>query len=188
MEPPPRTRRSRWWAAVPNTLSLVRVALGVAFPWLPPPWRLWAVLAAGVSDMLDGAASRALRAASHTGRILDPLADKAFAFAVVVTLLWEGKLGVGELALLGLREVAVFVGVVWLLIRRDWQGLRRLPPSLLGKATTLAQFAYILLLVGWEYRHGALLALTAVLSGLAALHYSWQFLTRRRTAGARTVI
>jgi phosphatidylglycerophosphate synthase len=178
--PAPRTQRSRWWAVVPNALSLLRVALGVAFPLIPGPWRLLVVLIAGVSDVLDGAASRLLRAASHTGRMLDPLADKAFALGVVCTLIYENSLAIWEVALLGLRDIAVTVGVVWLMVERNWAGLRRLPPTWLGKVTTFAQFVYILVLLQWQYQHWSLLAITAILSGLAAIQYSWLFLKRRR--------
>ena len=178
---------------VPNGLSLARIVLGVVFYWLSPAWRVGAVFAAALSDALDGASSRWLRAASHTGRMLDPIADKAFVLGVVGTLLCEEMLGWREVILLSLRDLAVFVGVVWLLVQRDWMALRRLPPSWLGKATTVAQFAYVsaLLLADWPgfpspgspaqiNTHALLFTAAAVLSGLAALHYTWLFLTRRR--------
>lgn len=180
-----RTRRPHLWAAVPNALSFVRVILGAGFAWVPPgPWRVAVVLIAALSDFLDGAASRALRASSSTGRVLDPLADKAFVLGVVGTLLYEGALTPWEVLLLGLREVAVFVGAVWLLGVGDWAGLRRLSPSWLGKLTTAAQFLYIFLVLLERYVHWTLLAATGTLSGLAALHYSWVFLRRRRRAAA----
>lgn len=170
---------------MPNALSLVRVVLAAGFAWVPPgAWRVAVVIIAALSDFLDGAASRALRATSPSGRMLDPLADKAFVLAVVGTLLYEGSLTLWEVVLLGLREVAVLVGVLWLLCLGDWAGLRRLPPSWLGKFTTAAQFLYLFLVLGEWPVPGTLLAVTGTLSGLAALHYSWVFLQRRR----RTVL
>lgn len=183
MEPTRRTRRSRLRAVVPNSLSLVRVALGIAFFWIPSEWRLAAFLVAGVSDFLDGAASRWLNVVSYTGRVLDPLADKAFAIGVVATLIYEDTLKFWEFGLLGLREIAVFVGVVWLLCVRDWAAFRRLPPSMLGKLTSVGQFLYIIGIL-LEYQSMVLLAVTAVLSGLAGLHYSWLFLQRRWRSGS----
>lgn len=180
-----RKQRSRMWLIVPNALSLLRVVLGAAFPWIPPDWRLAAFLVAGGSDFLDGAASRMLRASSRTGRMLDPVCDKAFAAGVVVTLLIEGTLQPWELALLAPRELAVFVGVAWLLAVRDWAALRRLPPSWLGKLTSGAQFLYIISLLV-AYPHPAFLAVPAASSTLAGLHYSWQFLRRRQQTAPQT--
>ena len=101
----PRTRRLRPATVVPNGLSLARIVLGVVFYWLSPAWRVGAVFAAALSDALDGASSRWLRAASHTGRMLDPIADKAFVLGVVGTLLCEEMLGWREVILLSLRDL-----------------------------------------------------------------------------------
>jgi phosphatidylglycerophosphate synthase len=130
--------------------------------------------------MLDGATSRMLHARSYTGRMLDPVADKAFALGVIVTFLTEGTFTVLEVTLLGLRDIAVLVGVTWLACLGDWAALRRLPPSWLGKITTFLQCAYILILLTWKTWHWSMLAVTAFFSGLAAIHYSWLFLQRRR--------
>src|SRR4029453_13473394 len=42
---------------LPNWLSFARLAMGLAFPWTPSGWRLGVVIAAAVSDLVDGAIS-----------------------------------------------------------------------------------------------------------------------------------
>src|SRR5262249_33091889 len=122
-EPNAPTRRSLL-QALPNGLSLLRLLLGLSFPWLPPAWHLPVVLVATLTDLLDGASGRLLGACSTTGRVLDPIADKVFLTSVVVTLLVERMLEVGEVVLVGLRDLAVLAGVVGGLLTRDWDAFR----------------------------------------------------------------
>src|SRR5262245_55182061 len=82
----------RWLRAIPNGLSTFRLLLGVALPWLPVEWRVATVAAAAVSDWLDGLSARLLRLTSDTGRLLDPLADKVFVFALGWILVREGAI------------------------------------------------------------------------------------------------
>jgi phosphatidylglycerophosphate synthase len=160
--------------AIPNALSLARLALGISFPWLPPDWRPAALVAAALSDAADGAAARLLHAGTRVGRILDPVADKVFVLLVVATLVGDGLLGVGESVLIGLRDGVVVLGAGWLLLRQDWVTLTRVRARPLGKMTTAAQFVFLLLLV-CRQRLALVLLATAVLSGLAALDYLWTF-------------
>src|SRR6516165_3049099 len=47
--------------AVPNLLTLTRLALGVAFPLIPAGWRVTALLVAAATEFLDGQIARLLR-------------------------------------------------------------------------------------------------------------------------------
>ncbi len=62
--------RVKLWARslIPNGLSAARFALGVAFPFASAEARVWLVVAAAVSDALDGLTARWLHAESDTGR------------------------------------------------------------------------------------------------------------------------
>jgi cardiolipin synthase len=172
--------RSRLALLIPNSLTVSRLALGAAFPWLPPEWRIGVALYAAASDLLDGAAGRLLGAASDAGRVLDPLADKVFAAGVVATLLLDGLLGAGELLLITLRDLAVLAGAGWAAARGRWSVFRGMSPTLLGKATTAAQFTLFLALLVWEELPPALLAATASISFLAALEYLHIYFRRGR--------
>jgi phosphatidylglycerophosphate synthase len=180
---PPALRRSRWLAALPNGLSLLRLALGLAFPLIPPAWRLPVVLVAGLTDLVDGALSRFLHASTRTGRLLNPIADKVFVAAVVLALLIEDTLQLWEALLIGLRDLTVLAGVLWLLYRGEWSRFRQLPPTLLGKATTAAQFLAFLSLLAFPRFSRVLVFLAGCFSGLAALDYIRNFLRRQPQAG-----
>ena len=58
---------------------------------LPADWRLPVVIAAAITDGVDGQLSRLMGAQSKLGVLLDPIADKVFFLAVVATLLWDGN-------------------------------------------------------------------------------------------------
>src|SRR5947208_2906598 len=111
--------------AVPNLLSLCRLALAVVFPSLPPRFRLSVVFLAGLTDLVDGPLSRILHAASLTGRVLDPIADKAFVFAVLGTLWYDGALSIGHAALVATRDLTVSAGAMALLLFGRWADLGR---------------------------------------------------------------
>lgn len=156
---------------LPNALTLSRLALALAFPWLPAEWRFAAIGAAAVTDFLDGWLARRLGAQSDFGRLLDPVADKAFVLILVGTLTAEGALAPGWAVAVAVRDVVVLAGVVWVAVRWRWAAYRTMRPQWLGKVTTAAQFALLLVLVGLGSAPVWLLVLTAGLSVLAAVDY-----------------
>jgi phosphatidylglycerophosphate synthase len=157
---------------IPNAFSVSRIVLGLAFPFVPPDWRLWVIVVAAVTDVLDGLTARWLHAESNAGRLLDPIADKVFVLIVAVTLLVEGA--IHPLWALGVaaRDVVVLVGLAYLTATRQWAVGRRLRPSWLGKCTTAVQFALLLVLVIWGEAPVWLLVPTVVLSAAAAVDYA----------------
>lgn len=159
------------WLTIPNALSLARLLLGLGYAWLPAPWRPFAVVVAAVTDLLDGPLSRATHAASTLGRGLDPIADKVFVAAVLATMLIEGDLTLGQAALVAARDIAVVLGALWVLARRDWSTAIAVRPSGLGKLTTALQMVtlFALLLDAEIARY--MLAPTVVVSVLAGLDY-----------------
>jgi phosphatidylglycerophosphate synthase len=140
--------------------------------------RVGIIIAAALTDLLDGLVCRLWNLATPLGRILDPLADKAFVLLVLLTFWWEGTLHAGEAALVGLRDLTVLAGVGWLALRRDWSALHALPPSLPGKLATAAQFAFLLTLALWSQPVPAVFLPTVSLSALAAADYLRAFAAR----------
>lgn len=176
---------ARWLRAVPNALTVSRLALAVAFPWLPAPWRLPAAAAGALTDFADGALSRRLGATSAAGRLLDPVADKALVLAVVGTLLAQGSLGPWEAVLLASRDLVVVAGCLVLLAAGYWQDFRRSQPTRLGKAVTFLQMVYLLAVLLRERPVPWLFVPTALLSASAGADYVRRYLRMRREA-ART--
>ncbi len=171
---------------IPNLLSLLRMAL-------VPPFiialingqmkrALLIVVVAGVSDVLDGFIARFFHQQSLLGTYLDPLADKLLVTAAYVTLAVPGLH----------RGVQIPVWVTIVVIARDLllvvvalvlylaAGVRRFPPSLLSKVTTLFQVAavVVVLLTGvWSELDTTALVLiytVAALTLTSGLHYVWR--------------
>jgi phosphatidylglycerophosphate synthase len=162
-------------ALIPNGLSVFRLLLGLAFPFVPADWRLAVVVVAALSDALDGLVARWLGAESDTGRLLDPIADKVFVLVLAGTLLAEGA--ISPLWALGVaaRDVVVLAGLLYVIARRQWARGRRMRPSWLGKCTTAAQFALLVVLVAWGSAPVGLLAAVTALSLVAAVDYALRF-------------
>jgi phosphatidylglycerophosphate synthase len=131
---------------IPNSLSIARIVLALAFPWIERGWRAGFVVAAALSDLFDGKLSRALHGTSTLGQILDPVADKLFVGIVLVTLAAGGELAVWEFPLLAFRDLAVVGGSLWSALNHGWGTLGQMPPSMLGKLATAVQLGFLLLL------------------------------------------
>src|SRR5262245_19356633 len=160
---------------LPNSLSIARLLLGFAFPFIPNDWRLWVVIVAAISDALDGLTARWLHAQSKAGRLLDPIADKVFVLMVALTLLAEGAIHPLWAAGVAARDLVVLVGVVVVTVRCRWSAYRKMRPKLIGKATTAAQFAVLVAIAAWGTSPVWLLIATTVLSVLAGADYAREF-------------
>jgi cardiolipin synthase len=173
--PEPAEARPDWIRILPNLLSAVRLALGFAFPLVPASAR-WIVLAVALAtEFLDGQLARWLRVESMTGRLLDPVADKVFVVCVLATLVAEGTLAFGQLVLVAARDLIVAVGALGVVVSRGRSALTRMPPSLLGKSATAAQFLFIAVAVVSQQVNILLFLATAALSLAAGIGYVLRF-------------
>jgi cardiolipin synthase len=151
---------------VPNGISVARLAGVPVFLWLVlgPHADWWAVgllIAAGVSDWLDGKIARAWNQQSRLGQVLDPAADRLYIAATLVGLAVRGIIPWWLVAVLVSRELVL--GVALLALRRHQVG--PLQVSLVGKAATLCLlYAFPLLFLG---SHGGTAALVARITGWA---------------------
>jgi phosphatidylglycerophosphate synthase len=174
LEAPQETSRRHWLTVIlANSLTLGRLAAGLAFPWMNAAWRPNVVLFAAASDVFDGAISRRFGGASAVGQLLDPLADKIFVLLVVGTLWVEGTLALWQIALIGLREWVVLGITLGLVIAGNWSGLLRMAPRWSGKLATCAQLVFLTSFVFLQRDSPVLLTITILLSGLAAVDYLW---------------
>jgi len=185
--------RSVWghiWT-LPNGLTLVRIPLA-GLVWAAPQERGWlfAMLAsAAASDILDGRVARALRgrrlargadpqeigAAHAIGAWLDPLCDKLFVLSVVAAAAFAYAPPLGDLFLIATREIILipFAAAYWLAphIRRRLRMRFDFRAGVLGKATTVAQFAAIASIVVWSAATWALAAAAALIGFFASVDY-----------------
>ncbi|MEM9664777.1 MAG: CDP-alcohol phosphatidyltransferase family protein [Bacteroidota bacterium] len=111
---PLRTLLGRFWT-VANMLSLFRVVLVVPLTYTiltdgPLSWIIGLVLVAAATDWLDGRIARWSHTVSEWGKVLDPLADKVAAAAVVTALVVKGSLPWWFIALILVRDVLIIYG------------------------------------------------------------------------------
>lgn len=156
---------------LPSTLTLARLALGVAFPFAAPEWQPWLILIGAATDLVDGRLARFLKADGSTGKYLDPVADKVFAIGVLIAVLRDGLVSPVGIIFLLARDLVVVVGTLTLFAvgRRDV--LARMGPSALGKVTTAFQFVYFLFVTWVREPVLPLLVLVAVVTVIAGLDY-----------------
>jgi cardiolipin synthase (CMP-forming) len=136
-------------AAIPNALTVMRLAVAVLFPLLGPAARLPALLAAALSDVLDGYLARRLGATSWTGALLDAAADKLLALVVLATFAVEGLVLLWQVPLLLARDLAVGAIYALVALRREWWVFRKIRPRLAGKLTTLAVLTLVIAILAW---------------------------------------
>ena len=84
---------------IPNAISAARLAGVPVFLWLvlgprtatSDYWAVGLLIAAGLSDWLDGKIARALNQTSRLGQMLDPAADRLYIAATIVALWPSGR-------------------------------------------------------------------------------------------------
>ena len=149
---------------IPNAISAARLAGVPVFLWLvlgprtaaADYWAVGLLIAAGLSDWLDGKIARALNQTSRLGQVLDPAADRLYIAATIIALAVRGIIPWWLVAILAVREVMVG-GALAVLKRRAGFGALRV--SLVGKAATLCLlYAFPLLFLGDHPGWGGTLA------------------------------
>lgn len=179
---------------IPNLLSILRMALVpifiIAVRYGEPKKALLIFLAAGITDALDGFIARIAKQQSLLGTYLDPIADK-----LLLTSAWV------VLAIPSLAQAApVPLWVTILVISRDLLivvvalvlylalGVRKFPPTVISKVTTVVQVStvVVVLIAGIAAKESARLAvaldfladffiyLTAALTLASGLYYVYR--------------
>jgi cardiolipin synthase len=148
---------------VPNGISVARLAGVPVFLWLvlgpkADGWAVGLLIAAGLSDWLDGKIARAWHQQSRLGQVLDPAADRLYIAATLAGLALRGIIPWWLVGLLAGRELVL--GAALLALRRHSYG--PLQVSLVGKAATLCLlYAFPLLFLGQGAGIGPLTARVA---------------------------
>jgi cardiolipin synthase len=125
-----------------NLITVSRLLMVVPLIWLIATERVhaafWLLLAAGLSDALDGYVAKNFNARTDLGAYLDPIADKTLLDGIYVALVLAGWLPAWLAMLVVGRDVLIVLGVV-LMQRRD--PVFRAQPLLIGKVNTFAQLS-----------------------------------------------
>jgi cardiolipin synthase len=145
---------------------------------------LWLALAVGISDVLDGFLARRFGWQSWIGSLLDPVADKLFLVCAFVALGVTGLMPWWLIVLVMLRDVVIVAGATaYHHLVEPVAGA----PTLLGKASTVAQVLLVLVLLAGPAGllppspvADLLVAAVAVLAVASAIHYAWTWSARAR--------
>jgi phosphatidylglycerophosphate synthase len=98
---------------LPNTISLSRVVLALAFVLVSEPqYRIALIAVAGLTDFMDGWLARHRRDVSTAGALLDPIADRIFVLVAISTYLVEGILTTSQYFVFLTRDIATAIGFV----------------------------------------------------------------------------
>ncbi|MDA2978364.1 MAG: CDP-alcohol phosphatidyltransferase family protein [Actinomycetota bacterium] len=128
---------------VPNTISLIRLALIPVFVWMVVEanygWAGVLLAVIGTTDWIDGFLARKLNQVTEIGKFLDPLADRlAVAVALIAGLMTDVIPPWFAWAVI-VREGLISLGALY-----GWfNGVTKLDVRYLGKAATLAIYVSV---------------------------------------------
>lgn len=158
--------------SIPNIISLSRVALAAAFVMdHDTNARIVIVIAAGITDMLDGWLARKAGLTSRFGALIDPFADRVFALVAVATFVYEGSLSTVEYFIMIFRDLMTAVGFIvaksvsWLRpveFRARWS----------GKAVTVLQMVTFAAILRFPDYVSALIWAVGILSLYSVIDYT----------------
>jgi cardiolipin synthase len=155
-------------------------------------WALWMMVAAGVSDGIDGYLARLWNQRTTFGMYLDPIADKLLLSSSFLVLSMVEEVPWLVTGMVLFRDVAITITVVVLVLTTS---LRKFPPNMLGKTNTVVQlmavYAVMLDLVyHGRFLHYGRLGLVWLTPGLvwaSGLQYTYRMIRKvareRKAAG-----
>ncbi len=162
---------------VPGLLSLSRIPLAVAFPFVvdEPLVAFGILVAAGLTDVLDGWYARRFDQVTATGSVLDPITDKLFVMTVAMTLVVTGHLSIPTVVLLSTREIGELPLVVWLALSSRARRSRVEQPAanVVGKVATALQFVSVSAAL-FHASHPSLSVYATALAGATAAVTYWR--------------
>ena len=132
---------------LPNTISLSRVVLALAFVLVSEPWdRIALIAVAGFTDLIDGWLARRGKSETTAGALLDPIADRIFVLVSISTYLIEGQLTTGQYLIFLTRDLATAVGFV---VAKIIPALRPavFRARMLGKVVTVVQMVTLVAII-----------------------------------------
>jgi phosphatidylglycerophosphate synthase len=157
---------------LPNTLSLSRVVLALAFVLVSEPWdRIALIAVAGFTDLIDGWLARRGKSESTAGALLDPIADRIFVLVAISTYLIEGQLTTGQYFIFLTRDLATAVGF---LVAKIVPVLRPavFRARMLGKIVTVVQLITLVAIILVPELTRVLVMTIGVISAASIIDYT----------------
>jgi phosphatidylglycerophosphate synthase len=157
---------------LPNTISLSRVVLALAFVLVSEPWdRIALIAVAGFTDLIDGWLARREKSESTTGAFLDPLADRIFVLVAISTYLIEGQLTTGQYFIFLTRDLATAAGFI---VAKIIPVLRPavFRARMLGKIVTVVQLVTLVAIIVVPELMNVLVMTIGVISAASIVDYT----------------
>jgi len=160
------------WLTVPNTVSLSRLVLAVAFVLVSDTSdRVALILAAGATDFLDGWIARYRHSETRSGAIIDPFADRVFVLAAVSSYLVQDILSTPQYFIFLSRDLLTAVGfIVAKLV--PWLKPVVFKARLLGKIVTVVQLTALVVIIVFPRYTNLFIAVIALVSAAAIADYT----------------
>ncbi len=167
--------------ALPNLLTLSRLLMSVPLAYYLFHERiavaLGILLAAGITDLLDGLIAREFHLRTTLGSWLDPAADKVMITTVLVTLTIMREVPIWFCVLTIARDLSITFGALVLVLK----GVDvKISPLLTGKLATVGQNVVLLMAILKQFTalqaafHAAVIV-SAVLTAVSFVTYTRQF-------------
>ena len=182
MNPPARSNTfGTRLLTIPNILSLLRLPLALVFILNESAIvRALIIVAAGVSDGIDGWLARKLRQDSGAGQIVDPITDKLFVLVALATLTAHGLLAPWMVLALLTRDI--YTSFAFFILKAlNWHV--HFKARVFGKTVTVLQLAVMIAALLWPAAVVPLLAATMLVSLVAIVDYTRVILAERQRAG-----
>lgn len=159
--------------SLPNLVSISRLALAVAFVFVPhPDARVVLVMLALATDYLDGYIARKLGPMTRVGALLDPFADRVFVLTGVSVFLFDESLNTLGYFIMISRDLATAFAF---LVARIVPSLRPVAfqARFSGKLVTVLQLATCIAILIRPPASWPMLAVVAAASAWAIMDYTW---------------
>jgi cardiolipin synthase len=159
--------------SIPNLITLGRILLVPVVVWAISQGLMWVafvlLVAAGISDAVDGYLAKRFKMTTELGAYLDPLADKALIVSIYLTLGIAGTIPRWLVILVVSRDIMI-VGAVML----SWLigSPVKVKPLLVSKLNTVAQIVFACVLMGtlgFQVRADGLLKVLTALVAVTTL-------------------
>ena len=169
---------------LPNLVSLSRLVLAVAFVAINDnAVRVALIVAAAITDFLDGWLARRRHAASSMGALIDPIADRAFVLTALSVYLYDGIITTPEYFIVLSRDFATAIGF---LVARvvPWLRPAVFQARLLGKTVTVLQLTLLVVVLMWRAPVDWLVLAIGAFSAASIVDYTLALWNRARAASA----
>jgi len=163
---------------IPNILTLARIIVTPVIVYAilsgEAVMALVLMVAAGITDMLDGAIARYFDQRTTVGAYLDPLADKLMLISMFVTLFIIGKVPLFLFLAVVFRDAIIVLGAMaYEMVTHSL----KMEPSMISKVTTFMQIVYVVTMLlhmahplGGQWIQGVVWT-TFVVTCISGLHY-----------------